>query len=132
MNVPKQTVPVDAIAELYRQPTFKVTMEEDTSTWTRQEIGIRRGCPLSPYIFLMFMTCLFRDVHTNDSLTLAEQRIEGTESDKTLYADDTFSVAQDEEAMNILKAIKDKGRAYGLNLNGTKCEYRSFGDAGQV
>ena len=48
------------------------------------------------------MTCLFRDVHKHDSLQLAEQRIEGMESDKILYVDETIDFTQDEEAMNIL------------------------------
>ena len=124
---------VNTIAELYKTPMFKVDMEEHTSPWTQQQTGIRQGCPLSPYLFIILMTCLFHDVHKGDRQKLNEQRINGMEADEILYADDTICVTQEEEPMNKLLAdIETEGTRYGFKLNQTKCEDISFGNAGTV
>ena len=64
-------------------------------------MGIKQGCPLSPYLFLVVVTCLFHDVHEHDHLNLAQQRMEGIEEDEVLYADDTICVTQGEESMHV-------------------------------
>ena len=131
MNVPETMI--DAIRRLYANPTFKVYMENNESEWTRQKTGIRQGCPLSPYLFLILMTCLFHDIHDNDKCKTIAHRIKGMEEDEVLYADDTFCMSEDEAAMNrILKAIETEGTYYGLRLNKNKCEYMKFGNAGRV
>ena len=131
MNVP--TKYVNVIKEIYRQPSFKVAMEGRESTWTNQQTGIRQGCPLSPYLFLIVMTCLFHDIHKNDRLKMREHRVLGMEANEVLYADDTICISEDEEAMNrLLSEIEILGNTYGLKLNKVKCEYLKFGDAGPV
>ena len=131
MNVP--TKAINAIKQLYKNPTFKVCMEGHESGWIRQETGIRQGCPLSPYLFLILMTCLFHDVHKNDRLKTIEHRIKGMEEDEILYADDTICMSEDEETMNIiLNEIEKEGATSRLKLNKTKCEHMNFGQAGRV
>ena len=118
---------INVIAELYKQPTFKVEMEGVESAWTKQTTGFCQGCPLSPYLFVVIMSCLFHDIHHQDKLEVAEHRMEGMEHDEILYADDTICMTQDEKAMNrILAAIETEGATYGLKLNLKKCEYLHF------
>ena len=64
---------------------------------------------------------------------LTKQRIRGTDIDEVLYASDTICFTQTVAAMNrLLKAIEEEGQTYGLKLNRGKCEYLSFGNAGDV
>ena len=131
MNVPDKYV--NAIREIYKQPTFRVEMEGQISDWTQQATGIRQGCPLSPYLFVVLMSVLFQDIHKNDVLKLNKHRVQGMGTDEILYADDTICVSEDEQALSrLLAAIEGEGDKYGLKLNKKECEFFHFGKAGQV
>ena len=67
MGTPEKLI--NLIKELYSNPTFKVEVEGIESQWHRQEAGIRQGCPLSPYLFLILMTVVFHDVHADVELS---------------------------------------------------------------
>ena len=108
-------------------------MEGQISDWTQQATGIRQGCPLSPYLFVVLMSVLFQDILKNDVLKLNEHRVQGMDTDEILYADDTICVSEDEQALSrLLAAIEGEGDKYGLKLNKKKCEFLHFGEAGQV
>jgi len=61
MNIPDKFC--SAITSLYNNPQFRVKMGDSKGTWMKQSMGIRQGCPLSPYLLIVLMTVLFRDVH---------------------------------------------------------------------
>ena len=131
MSVPDKYI--SRIKELYRQPTFKVAMEGKESSQIQQQTGIRQGCPLSPYLFLIVMTWLFHDIHRNDQLKQKQHRVLGMEASEVLYADDIICITEDEAAMNrLLTKIEEEGKTYGLKLNKGKCEDISFGHPGPV
>ena len=56
------------IKQIYKNPTFKIEMDGQESEWKRQGAGIRQGCPLSPYLFLIVMTVMFHDIHSDKVL----------------------------------------------------------------
>ena len=131
MSIPTKIIKITRA--LYTNPTFCVEMNGSSSSWTKQETGIRQGCPLSPYLFLIVMTAMFHDIHKDDGVGTLRQRLDGTDSDEVVYADDTICIAQTNAAMNrMLSAIETEGKRYGLKLNKKKCEYMKFGDAGTV
>lgn len=104
-------------------------MDGTTSQWYKQETGIRQGCPLSPYLFLVIMTTLFHDIHEGDTQNLSKHRIQGTTYDEILYADDTICASTDVRAMNkFIKSIEIDGERYGLKLNKKKCESMHTGN----
>eukprot|EP00975_Prorocentrum_lima_P016128 3426007-Prorocentrum_lima.AAC.1 len=64
---------VRVIASMYRNPEFRVDMDGRESNWYQQCTGIRQGCPLSPYLFIILMTVMYHDVHQDSALKLERQ-----------------------------------------------------------
>ena len=121
------------IGALYRNPTFKVEIDGNSSGWYEQKAGIRQGCPLSPYLFVVLMTVMFADVHRFLGRSTREHRVLGADFDEVLYADDTICISEDARTMNkLIKGIEDEGEKYGMRLNYEKCELFWFGDIGTV
>lgn len=131
LNIPAKIINV--IKAMYKNPQFFVKAEGQTSTKCSQQSGIRQGCPLSPYLFILAMTVMFYDVHKDDKAHTVRQRFEGMGNDEILYADDTICVTKTIPAMNRLVAeIEKQGACAGLKLNHERCEYMCFGNAGEV
>ena len=116
---------INIIKSLYKDTQFKVEIEGDSSTWLKQETGIRQGCPLSPYLFIIVMTAMFEDIKEDSNLAynLIKHRVPGADFDEVMYADDTICISQDTKTMNkFIKSIETIGKEYGLKLNKSKCE----------
>ena len=117
------------IKAMYTNPSFIVEMDDVSSGWKKQKAGIRQGCPLSPYLFIILMTVLFHDINRLHTPTQSTHRVKGAHFDEILYADDTICVSQDEDALESkLKAIEQEGAKYGMKLNKSKCEILEFGN----
>ena len=52
------------IEDCYRNPTFFVEDGFGASGIKRQSSGIRQGCPLSPYLFVIVMSCIDFDIQS--------------------------------------------------------------------
>ena len=80
------------IESLYKNPEFVVEIGGIHSKTKKQGRGIRQGCPLSPYLFVLVMTALLHDVHWQ-----AEKGTdypEGVDFGEVLYADDTILIGK--------------------------------------
>ena len=109
---------ISLIKTPYKDTKFKVEIDGRASNWQTQHTGIRQGCPLSPYLFLVVMTTIFHDVHQETDRYLANHRVPGADFDEVTYADDTICISTDTLAMNtFLEAIEWEGFGYGLTLN---------------
>ena len=90
MNIPDKILKI--LQKFYENPRFRIKDRQGKSSWRKQRAGIRQGCPLSPYLFLVIMTVMFHDIHENQDLrkALEKDKILGTLFDEILYADDTI------------------------------------------
>ena len=68
---------IDLVSALYDNPTFAVKIEGQQSEFHKQERGIRQGCPLSPYLFLIVMAVMFDDIHFDCDREISWARIKG-------------------------------------------------------
>ena len=119
----------------YKNPTFKIEIEGKSSSWHKQHTGIRQGCPLSPYLFLILMTVIFWDVHQQPGLReeLRHNRVLDAMFDEVLYADDTIIFLESSTALEkLLGSIEIEGAEYGMALNRSKCEALCVGGSDQM
>ena len=87
---------------MLRDATFHVSVDGVASAYFSQQSGIRQGCPLSPYLFIIAMTALAHDV--NAQLSPNRKRLLGAQSDTLLYADDTVLYSNDPNELNTFLA----------------------------
>ena len=109
------------LENMFNDATFYVNTDGNNSSFKSQQAGIRQGCPLSPYLFIITMSALSADV--NDSLPHTPQtpNIQGHSKEYLLYADDTVIFSNDTRRLNqILASIENIGKLYGLQLNKLK------------
>jgi len=107
---------------IYKTPTFRVKTNAATSDYKMQNTGIRQGCPLSPYLFIIVMTVLFKDVKQQLNTPKQTEPIDGIKFAEILYADDTFLFGRHTQNLNkLLAKIQEESAYYNLNLNMDKC-----------
>ena len=93
------------IAAIYQAPNYIIT-EKGTTTRPRiQKTGIRQGCPLSPYLFIMLMTVIMHDadrgMSEDENRILQQGKLHKEVSGRLFYADDTIVTAKTAEAAEI-------------------------------
>ena len=131
LNIPSDLL--DAIKAIYNNPTFQVTHKDKSSTWLPQRTGIRQGCPLSPYLFILTMHALFHDVQKRYNDPRHSKSFQGINFHELLYADDTLIVAKSfASATKYLHLIEEESDYLELNLNRSKCCYIAYNCQGQI
>ena len=112
----------NVIASLYAQPQFAVELNGKSSEWKIQQRGIRQGCPLSPYLFIVLMTVMFEDVYADFKKLRTHGSFDGVPFWELLYADDTILVGKNtKDLQKYLQKIEEHAEYYGLQLNKAKC-----------
>ena len=115
-GVPEKMIQV--IEALVESPTFRVSMQGETSGAAGQETGIRQGCTLSPFLFTLILSAIMQDVETR---VRGEHPMATTPAFPVMdleYADDTVLIAVTTEiAQKLLQYTEEEASKYGLHLN---------------
>ena len=110
------------IKDFYANPEFKVSSGKNESEWKPQYSGIRQGCPLSPFLFVLVMGALFADIKMELCTPRQLQPLDGIYFSEILFADDTLIFGANTQCINkLLHAIERHSAYYGLKLNYGKC-----------
>ena len=118
---------IQAVFSLYSDSSFQVRNGQALSHSHPQQRGVRQGCPLSPYLFIVVLSHI---------MTLADQEYEekygsipGVFSASSPlwdleYADDTVIVTRTSEtAQRFLDILLPIAFSKGLSINASKCEH---------
>ena len=85
---------VRGIEVMNRSPKFSVKEMGKRSSERRQNTGIRQGCPLSAYLFVIVMTVIMKDIDNQltheERLILRSEQPLGTKGHESCYTQRTF------------------------------------------
>ena len=116
---------IKIIGALYSDPTFHTVSGSGDKAYGTVGLGIRQGCPLSPYLFIMVLTVIFEDL--DEALLSAGIATNTWSVGKPVYdleyADDTLLLGKTTTQLEgFLHHLEEQARLYGMQLNQTKTE----------
>jgi exonuclease III len=114
------------IKTLYKNAATAVINNGNISEWFNPERGVRQGCPISPYLFLLCVELLAISIRTNDNIKGIT--INNIEIKISQLADDTSCVVEDLTSMgHVLDTFEKFKDCAGLKVNVEKTKARFLG-----
>jgi len=87
-----------------------------TTNWFKPSRGVRQGCPLSPYLFVLSVELLSNKIRQDPSIKGI--KIFGNEIKVSQFTDDTNLLSADlTSTENVLRTVRKFGVLAGLKLN---------------
>ena len=114
------------IKTMYNDISTTVVNNGFTSSWFSPKRGVRQGCPLSPYLFIIAVEILA--CYIRQSKDINGIKIGNTEIKISQLADDTNCFIKDERSLSfLLKVFKLYHKSTGLGINVDKTSARCLG-----
>ena len=114
------------VQTLYHDISATVLNNGHTSKWFRLERGVRQGCPLSPYLFILLaetLSCKIRENEAIKGISLNDCEIKITQ-----MADDTTCFVKDKISLkNLINVFKNFEICSGLKINLDKTKAKALG-----
>ena len=116
-------------------PTVLATASQTNER--RQMAGIRQGCPLPPYLFILLLATIKHDVRKHldlqEQIDLAAGQLHNVNLSEHYYADDTLIMASTANAAEtILQHIESESEKYNMKPNRAKCIHLRMNDLHSV
>ena len=115
---------LNIIKSIYESPTFEAQSTHEVAVGS-VSAGIRQGCPLSPYLFIIVLSVIFEDheVELRRRGIPSNTWSEGHPVADLEYADDTLLLSLTIPQLQAhLSALEDIAAEYGMSLNKIKTE----------
>ena len=101
---------------LYCEISAAVLNNGHMSHWFAPERGVRQGCPLSPYLFILAVETLSSAIRNTDVIRV--DQVDGCEIKITQLADDTTCFVKDKVSLrHLLSVFKQFELCAGLKMN---------------
>jgi hypothetical protein len=112
---------IEWVYTIYNGSEACVTNNGFSSPFFTLQRGVRQGCPLSAYLFIIVVELLAHNIRQNNNIKGI--KIGDTEIKLVQMADDTTAFVQDKNSLeNMLKILTQFEQYAGLKLNKTKTE----------
>ena len=115
------------IRGLYRAPRDYPVVNSHTDASHLQTRGVRQGCPLSPILFVLYVNVLLFAVPHHLSTCITQHESSHAFVDDLLYCSESSLRIEE-----ILSFYDSKGQESGLDINLSKTELHSMGQAPQT
>lgn len=114
---------INRVVECLRGDEEQTLWQGELSHPTLRRMGIKQGCPLSPFIFDLIMEAVLESVEEDCGIFRLNQDGRITLPIVLAYADDIIIIAEKPEHLElIVKSIKEYLATVGLNINEDKCQ----------
>ena len=124
---------IKMIEAIYKEPKFTIKEGKTTTVPRRQLTGIRQGCPLSPYLFILLLTVITHDLNLEEQIIVNAGKLHNVGLTELYYADDTLIMASTAAAAEtILHHIEFESGKYNMLLNRTKCIHLRLNDLERI
>ena len=111
----------------YKDATSRVTNNGHFSEFFCIKRGVRQGCPLSPYLFIICIELMSIDIELNTEVKGI--KINNVELKQSLFADDASFILDGSRTSfeTLIKIIEEFAEISGLTLNRQKCKILKIG-----
>ena len=113
---------IDWVKVLYNKTESCILNNGWSSNFFELERGVRQGCPLSPYLFILAAEVLANAIRKDNNITGIS--VNNKEIKISQYADDTTLIinGSKEALLSALKMLDDLSKVSGIKLNDRKTE----------